>query len=49
MDSNHGLTAGVLTSFVNLTQPRLIQEESLSEELSILGWPVGMSVGDYFN
>lgn len=28
------------------TNPRLSWEESLSEELYTLGWPVGMPVGD---
>lgn len=32
---------------VNLVQTRIIWEEGLSEGLSMLGYPVGMTVRDY--
>lgn len=35
----------VMVSFVNLTQPRVIWEESVKEKL---GWPVSMSLGVVF-
>lgn len=36
----------VLISFVNLTQTRVTQEDITSvEELPLLDWPIGMSVG----
>lgn len=34
---------------VNLTQPKITWEESLNEELSRRGWPVGMSGGEYLD
>lgn len=40
------LVAVMSASTVSLTQPRVIWEEGLSEELLRLDWPVDMSVGD---
>lgn len=41
-----GSLGGVLISFINSTQPRTTWEEGFNEELPVLHWPVGVSVGD---
>lgn len=35
----------MLVLIVNLTQPKIMWEGSLTERLSTSGWPVGMSEG----
>lgn len=34
-----------MVEFVNVTQPRIIWEENLSEELIMLGWSMGIFMG----
>ena len=47
--SNYDLFICVFIILVNVTQLRIIWEESLIEGLSMLGWLMGVSVRDYFN
>lgn len=39
----------MVVSFTALTQSMMIWEEHLNEELSTLGWPVGMPMGGSLN